>query len=147
MTDLEKNIMRPRTFNPSIFDDFFKPWNEWFSDRKGMVATVPAVNVTETNGKYQVMLAVPGLKKDDFHIDVDGNLVTISAETRTEKDERDEQFTRKEYNYSSFSRTFTLPENIDRDKIEAVYENGELKLVLPKKGDTPTAAKQQIKIS
>lgn len=147
MTDLEKNIMRPRTLNPSIFDDFFKPWNEWFSDRKGMVATVPAVNVTETDGKYQVMLAAPGLKKDDFHIDVDGNLVTISAETKTEKEEKKEQFTRKEYSYNSFSRTFTLPENIDRDKIEALYENGELKLMLPKKGDTPTAPKQQIKIN
>jgi HSP20 family protein len=147
MTDLEKTLMRPRTLNPSIFDDFFKPWNEWFSDRKGLVATVPAVNVTETDGKYQVMLAAPGLKKDDFHIDVDGNLVTISAETKTEKEEKEEQFTRKEYNYSSFSRTFTLPENIDRDKMEARYENGELKLVLPKKGNTPTAAKQQIKIN
>lgn len=133
--------------NPSIFDDFFKPWNEWFSDRKGLVNTVPAVNVTETDGKYQVMLAAPGLKKEDFHIDVDGNLVTISAETKTEKEEKEEQFTRKEYNYNSFSRTFTLPENIDRDKIEARYENGELKLVLPKKGNTPTAAKQQVKIN
>ncbi len=112
-----------------------------------MVATVPAVNVTETNGNYQVMLAAPGLKKDDFRIDVDGNLVTISAETTSEKEEQDKQFTRKEYNYSSFSRTFTLPENIDRDKIEAVYENGELKLMLPKKGNTPTAEKQQIKIN
>jgi HSP20 family protein len=147
MTDLEKTLMRPRTFNPSIFDDFFKPWNEWFSDRKGLVATVPAVNVTETDGNYQVMLAVPGLKKDDFHIDVDGNLVTISAETKAETEEKGAQFTRKEYNYSSFSRTFTLPENIDREKIEARYENGELKLVLPKKGNVPTADKQQIKIN
>jgi HSP20 family protein len=147
MTDLEKTLMRPMTFNPSVFDDFFKPWNEWFYDRKGKMATVPAVNITEGDGKYQVMLAAPGLKKEDFHIDVDGNLVSISAETKSEKEEKEEQFTRKEYSYSSFSRTFTLPENIDRDKIEAMYENGELKLVLPKKGGVQTPAKKEIKIN
>ena len=147
MTDLEKTLMRPASFNPSVFDDFFKPWNEWFSDRKKLMSTVPAVNVKESDGTYQVMLAAPGLKKEDFHIDVDGNLVTISAETKTEKTEKEEQFTRKEYNYNSFSRTFTLPENIDRDRIEARYENGELKLVLPKKGSQPAAPKQQITIN
>jgi HSP20 family protein len=147
MTDLEKTLMRPMTFNPSVFDDFFKPWNEWFYDRKGKMATVPAVNITEGDGKYQVMLAAPGLKKDDFHIDVDGNLITISAETKSEKEEKEEQFTRKEYNYTSFSRTFTLPENIDKDRIEAKYENGELKLVLPIKGNVKETAKQQIKIN
>lgn len=147
MTDLEKTLMRPRTFNPSVFDDFFKPWNEWFSDRKGMISTVPAVNVTESDGKYQVMLAAPGLKKEDFHIDIDGNLITISAETKSEKEEKEEQFTRKEYNYTSFSRTFTLPENINKESVEAKYENGELKLVLPKKGGVQTPAKQEIKIN
>jgi HSP20 family protein len=147
MTDLEKTLMRPRTFNPSVFDDFFKPWNEWFSDRKGVISTVPAVNVTESDGKYQVMLAAPGLKKEDFHIDIDGNLITISAETKSEKEEKEEQFTRKEYNYTSFSRTFTLPENINKESVEAKYENGELKLVLPKKGGVQTPAKQEIKIN
>ena len=147
MTDLEKTLMRPRTLNPSVFDDFFKPWNEWFFDKKGNMATVPAVNVKESDGNYQVMLAAPGLKKEDFHIDVDGNLVTISAETKSEKEEKEEQFTRKEYSYSSFSRTFTLPENIEQDKIEAKYENGELKLVLPKKGGVQTPAKKEIKIN
>lgn len=147
MADLEKTLMRPRTFNPSVFDDFFKPWNEWFVDRKGMMSTVPAVNVKESDGNYLVMLATPGLKKEDFHVDVDGNLVTISAETSMEKEEKEAQFTRKEYSYNSFSRTFSLPENIDRDKIEAMYENGELKLVLPKRMTRESAAKQQIKIN
>jgi HSP20 family protein len=147
MTDLEKTLMRPMTFNPSVFDDFFKPWNEWFYDKKGKMATVPAVNITESDGKYQVMLAAPGLKKDDFHIDVDGNLITISAETKSEKEEKEAQFTRKEYSYSSFSRTFTLPDNVEKDKIEATYENGELKLVLPVKEHAKEAAKQQIKIN
>jgi HSP20 family protein len=147
MADLEKTLMRPRTFNPSVFDDFFKPWNEWFSDKKGMMSTVPAVNIKESDGKYLVMLAAPGLKKEDFHIDVDANLVTISAGTASEKEEKEDQFTRKEYNYNSFARTFTLPENIERDKIEAMYENGELKLVLPKKTSSQSAAKQQIKIN
>ena len=139
--------MRPMTFNPSVFNDFFKPWNEWFMDKKGMMSSVPAVNIKEADGKYQVMLAAPGLKKDDFHVEVDGNLVTISAETKSEKEEKEDQYTRKEYSYSSFSRTFTLPENVEKDKIEARYENGELKLVLPKKENASKSNKQEIKIN
>ena len=135
------------TFNPSVFNDFFKPWNEWFMDKKGMMSSVPAVNIKEADGKYQVMLAAPGLKKDDFHVEVDGNLVTISAETKSEKEEKEDQYTRKEYSYSSFSRTFTLPENVEKDKIEARYENGELKLVLPKKENASKSNKQEIKIN
>src|SRR5688572_16161507 len=112
--------------NPSLFEDFFKPWNEWF-DNGGLLqkpSTLPAVNVTEDKDNYLVSLAAPGLKKEDFNIDVDGNMLTISSEKEEKKEEKDEKFTRKEYSYSSFSRSFTLPEDVKPDAIDARYENG-----------------------
>ncbi|MFI5129124.1 MAG: Hsp20/alpha crystallin family protein, partial [Chitinophagales bacterium] len=98
---------------PAFFDDFFKPWNEWFENGGNLwnrALTVPAVNITENKNDYQVSLAVPGMKKDDFKIDVNGNMLTISCENEENKEEKDKKFTRKEYNYSSFSRSFTLPD-------------------------------------
>ncbi len=120
---------------PALFDDFFKPWNEWFDD--GLAPfnrqlTIPAVNVSETKENFMVTLAVPGMKKEDFSIRIDGSMLTISCEKEEEKEEKDKMFNRKEYNYSSFSRSFTLPEDVLKDKIDAHYENGELKLILPK---------------
>ena len=106
---------------PSVFDDFFKPWNEWFDNGGllGRTINVPAVNITENKDEYQVSLAAPGLKKDDFNINVDGNMLTISSLKEDTKEEKDKRFTRKEYSYSSFSRSFTLPEEINKEKIEA----------------------------
>lgn len=120
---------------PIIFDDFFKPWNEWFDNGNlwGRTMNVPAVNITENKENYQVSLAVPGMKKDDFKIDIDGNMLTISSEQEENKEEKDKKFTRKEYSYSSFSRSFTLPEEINKEKIEAKYEEGVLKISLPRK--------------
>jgi HSP20 family protein len=74
-------------------------------------------------------LAAPGMKKDDFSIDVEGNLLTISAE----REEKDERHTRRKFNYTTFSRSFTLPEGVVKDRIDASYENGLLKLMLPKR--------------
>ena len=120
---------------PSLFDDFFKPWNEWFDDTRffSRVATIPTVNITENSNHYNVALAAPGLKKDDFKIDVDGNMLTISSEKEEKKEEKDEKYTRKEYSFSSFSRSFTLPEDVKEEAIEASYENGVLNLKLPRK--------------
>ncbi len=120
---------------PTVFDDFFKPWNEWFDSGNiwGRTMNIPAVNITETKDDYRVVLAVPGMKKDDFKIDVEGNMLTISSEKEETREEKDKKFTRKEYNYSSFSRSFTLPNEILKDKIEAKYEDGLLKISLPRK--------------
>ena len=132
---------------PSVFDDFFKPWNEWF---EGGLLThtlkVPAVNITEQKNEYLVSLAAPGLKKEDFKIDVDGNMLTISSEKEENKEEKDKKFTRKEYSYSSFSRSFTLPEEINQAKIEAKYEDGVLKISLPRKEGVNKPAAKQISV-
>jgi HSP20 family protein len=71
-----------------------------------------------------VSLAAPGMKKEDFKIDVDGNMLTISSEKEETKEEKEKKFTRKEYNYSSFSRSFTLPDEVNKEKIDAKYEDG-----------------------
>jgi HSP20 family protein len=133
---------------PSVFDDFFKPWNEWFDNGGfwGKVMNVPAVNITEQKNDYLVSLAAPGLKKEDFKIDVDGNMLTISSEKEESKEEKDKKFTRKEYNYSSFSRSFTLPEEINKEKIEAKYEDGVLRISLPRKEEAKKPAAKQIAV-
>lgn len=100
--------------------------------------TVPAVNVTENDQSYSVSVAAPGLEKEDFKIDLAGNMLIISAEE--EKEEKEGKYNRKEYNYSSFSRSFTLPEEVNREQIDAkAYENGVLKLVLREKEEVKKA--------
>lgn len=123
---------------PSVFDDFFKPWNEWFDNRDLLqnATMVPAVNITEDANQYKLTLASPGLKKDDFSIDVEGNMLTISVEKEEDTEEKGERYTRKEYSYSSFKRSFTIPEEVNREKIDATYEDGVLKLTLPKKEES-----------
>jgi HSP20 family protein len=102
--------------------------------------TMPAVNIVENKEDYMVSLAVPGMKKDDFNIDVEGNMLTISSEKEESKEEKEDKYTRKEYNYSSFSRSFTLPDEVNKEKIEAKYEDGVLKLMLPKKEEAKKLA-------
>jgi len=134
---------------PALFDDFFKPWNEWFDNGGNLFSrslTIPSVNITETNNEYQVALAAPGLKKDDFKIDVEGNMLTISSEKEETREEKEKKFTRKEYNYTSFSRSFTLPDEVNKEKIEARYEDGVLKLSLPRKEEAKKTTAKQIAV-
>jgi len=130
-----RSLIKNGDLFPSVFNDFFKPWNNWFETNAGTFAnvlTVPSLNIVENQNDFSISLAVPGMKKDDFKIDVEGTLLTISAETEERKQEKDGHFTRKEYNYSSFSRSFTLPEGVNKDKIDAAYTDGVLRLTLPK---------------
>lgn len=132
-----KALTRTGSYLPTVFDDFFRPWNEWVDTNSGglmgRVMTIPAVNVTENKDNYLVSLAAPGMKKDDFNIDVDGNILTISSEKEERKEDKDDKYTRNEYNYSSFSRSFTLPDEVNKEKIEAKYEDGVLKISMPRK--------------
>ena len=132
---MSKNALIKSEELPSLLDDFFKPWNEWFNNggQWAKPISMPAVNVTEDKDKYRVSLAAPGLKKSDFHVDIEGNMLTIRSEMESNKEQKEEKYTRKEYNYSSFRRSFTLPDDVKQEKIEATYEEGVLKLILPKK--------------
>ena len=129
-----KSLVKPSEMFPTVFEDFFKPWNEWFDNGGlyGRVMKVPSVNVTEGKDNYIVSLAAPGMKKNDFKIDIEGNMLSISCEKEESKEEKEKRYTRKEYSYSSFSRSFTLPDDVSKDKIEAAYEDGVLNLRLPK---------------
>lgn len=132
--DMTKTLTRVNDFLPDVLDDFFKPWNERFSGNLwGKMLTVPAVNIKETETEFNVSLAAPGLQKEDFHIDLNGNLLTISCEKEEKKEEKLEQMTRNEYNFTSFNRTFTVPEDVMMEKIEANYKDGILNIMLPKK--------------
>ena len=118
----------------SIFNDTF------FNDR--LVTRVPAVNISETAGDFHLELAVPGLKKEDFRISLDRNVLTISAEQQNENQEEGKRFSKKEFNYASFVRSFTLPELADPGRIEAAYEDGVLKVDIAKKEEAKMASRQ-----
>jgi HSP20 family protein len=146
LVNLKKNnVMRP-PFD-SIFDNFMHG-DLWTGFATG--TTVPAVNIKETNDKYEVQVASPGLKKEDFNIDVDNNVLTISSEKKEEKEEKEEKkgehITRKEFSFSSFKRSFSIPENVDVSKIDAAYKDGILTLALPKKEKKAEETKKKIAI-
>ena len=118
---------------PSLFDEFFK--NNWFdhSDFTMQGNTMPSVNVRENDDNYELEVAAPGLKKNDFKVELDNNILKISAEIEDKKENTEDHFTRREFNYQSFSRTFHLPENkVDSGKIVAKYNDGILYVKLPK---------------
>lgn len=121
---------------PNLFDDFFTRdlWDWGNSNFSNSGTTVPAVNVKETNEAFEVNMAAPGMNKEDFKVELNNNLLTISSEKKTENEEKEgERFTRREYSYQSFQRSFQLSQDVDADKIEAKYENGVLRLVIPKR--------------
>lgn len=141
------SAVRPFLGLTPTFNDFFEPWNEWFQDGfAGKQLSLPKVNITEDKTGYNLELAAPGLHKKDFKIDVEGNVLTVSAKREENKEEKDKQYTRQEYNYSYFSRSFTLPDGVEQNKIEASYDGGILKLTLPKDGKTAKANNKSIAI-
>jgi HSP20 family protein len=148
---------------PMLFDDFFNRdlfnWNNsnfsdtninWnnsnFSDTN---TTIPAVNIKETAENYEVEVAAPGMTKKDFKVELDGNLLSISSEKSNQKEEKEgERYSRKEFSYQSFQRTFNLQKDVvDIDKIEARYENGLLHLLIPKKDEVKQKPPRLIQIS
>jgi HSP20 family protein len=118
----------------SIFNDTF------FNDR--MVARVPAVNISETAENYHLELAAPGLKKQDFKISLDRQVLNISVEQRNESNEEGKRFSKKEFSYTSFVRSFALPELADQNRIEATYADGVLKVDIAKKEEAKMASRQ-----
>ena len=117
-----------------------------FNDFTGI--SMPAVNIRETADNYEVEVAAPGMQKGDFNINLDNNLLTISSERQhEEKNVEEERFTRREFSYSSFRRTFTLPETVNAEKISAKYKDGILIIDLPKKDHAKKKPARTIKIS
>jgi len=145
---MTKALTRVNDIFPEMLDDFFKPWNERLTGNIwGKMLTMPAVNISENKDNFLVSLAAPGLQKEDFHVDLNGNTLTISCEKEEQKEDKLEKTTRKEYSFTSFNRSFTLPEDILMEKIEATYADGILNIVLPKKEEAKKpVAQKNIKI-
>jgi HSP20 family protein len=135
---------------PRLFDRFFEgdlfDWsNRNFSDTN---TTLPSVNIKESSDAFDVEVAAPGFSKDEFKIELDNDLLTISSEKKVENETKEgESFSRREFSYQSFSRSFTLPNTVNSDKIGAKYENGILKVSIPKKEEARPKPAKQIQIS
>jgi HSP20 family protein len=127
---------------PSVFDldtDLF--------DSDGGSLLVPNANIVESEKDFHIELAAPGLDRKDFKVEVENGVLSISAKKEEEKKEENKNYKRREFSYNSFSRSFTLPENCHSDKIDAKYENGLLKVTLPKKEITISKPAKEIKVS
>ena len=135
---------------PSFFDKFFEgnlmDWNNW--NYSSTDTTLPAVNVKEDNDSYMIEVAAPGMTKEDFKVDYENGRLTISSELKNESKEKDGNYTRREFSYQSFQRSFTVPENIvNGDKIAASYKDGILQISLPKREEVKPKPAREIKIS
>lgn len=135
----------PLLGNGSWLSDLFD--NEKFFDSDWLKRqSLPAVNVKETEKNYQIELSAPGRSKKDFNIAAENGVLTISSEKKEEREEKEKEYTRKEFSYSSFSRSFTLPENANEDDIQANYTDGILKLEVGKKMIGQPKAKKAIEV-
>jgi HSP20 family protein len=128
-------------YMPNFFDDDFLPM---LSNR---TSSMPSVNIREDEKNYSLDLAVPGINKNDLKIDINEDVLTISSENKSEKEEDSDGYKRKEFSYSSFCRSFYIPENVNRDKIEANYKDGVLSVILPKQDEEKAKLSRQITIS
>ena len=134
--------------NERWLTDFFDTDRFFDSDllKMASVPQLPMVNIIEEEKEFVVEMAAPGMTKKDFNIAIENGLLTISAENKVETEEVKKNFTRKEFNFNSFTRTFTMPEIVNEEKIDATYENGILKLHLGKKMLTKVPPKKAIAV-
>jgi HSP20 family protein len=150
-----KSLTKKNGGVPSLFQDFFSN-NPLFKrdlfdfdmdmppSRLGI--NVPTANITENPKEYLVELAAPGLDRKDFNIEFEDQTLKISAEKETEEKEEKDQYSRKEYSFNSFMRSFYIPQAIKDDKIEAKYENGVLRITMPKQKETDAKATHKIEV-
>ncbi len=133
------------TFFPTLMEELFRP--DWMGGIQNSTSmTVPPVNIRETDNSYEVELSAPGKRKEDFNIEIDNDLLTISSEFKNENSTEEGKFTRREFSFSSFKRSFTLPETVKEDDISASYESGILRITLPKREEALPKPKRQIDI-
>jgi HSP20 family protein len=137
---------------PSLFEEFFnRDWlDSSLSTWKTTGATLPAVNVRETNDHFLIEVAAPGMKRDNFKVELQNNMLTISseAEEHSEEQDNDGNYTRKEFSYQSFQRSFALPENkVEGDRISAKYKDGILHVSVPKREEAKIKPPKQITVA
>ncbi len=138
--------MLRRSSLPDLVDEFFgRDFMGNFDEQTGV--NMPAVNIIEGKDEFNIEVAAPGLDKKDFNIDLDHNVLTISSEKKDEKKEDNKKFMRREFSYTSFKRSFTLPNTVEADKIAATHKDGVLTISIPKKEEAKERPPRQIKIS
>lgn len=135
---------------PSLLNNFIQ--DDWLDSTLSKLrtgsATLPAANIRETNEDYRIELAAPGMRKDDFKIELNRDVLTIAAELETKNESELDEYTRREFSYEAFQRSFTLPENrINGERITARYEDGILEIVVPKRDEVKAKPARQISIS
>ncbi|WP_128547482.1 Hsp20/alpha crystallin family protein [Larkinella soli] len=140
------NPMLKNSHLPSLIENFFGRDLDGFFAANQTVNHLPAVNVAEHKDGFRIEVAAPGLKREDFKLNLDHNNLTISASGETSEARQEEKYTRREFSYSSFQRTFTLPTSIDTEKIQASYNDGVLKIELPKREEAKVKPARQIEI-
>ena len=132
----------------NLFDDlFYGDFPTIFSSNFTEDISMPKVNIKELDDSFIIEMAVPGMKKSDFEVNLDNNTLSISAKTELEESENENGFVRREFSYSSFNRNFTLPETVDDSKIDAKYSDGILSINIPKKDEAKRKPNRVIDIS
>ncbi|MFO7369221.1 MAG: Hsp20/alpha crystallin family protein [Bacteroidales bacterium] len=140
-------LLRTKTAWPNLVEEFFNGDNfPRFFDNETRY-TLPAVNIIEGKEDYKIEVAAPGLNKEDFKVNLENNLLTISSEKEEKQEEKEEKVMRREFSYCSFSRSFTLPQTVNADKIRATHKDGILQVVVPKKEEAREKPAREIKIS
>lgn len=129
---------------PALMNEIFKP--DWFGGTQNVRTALPAVNIKENEENFELELFVPGRDKKDFTVELDDSILTISSELKEEKNDSKDNYTRREFSISSFTRSFTLPETVAMDKVDAVYEGGILRFNLPKKEEALPKPKRLIEL-
>lgn len=138
--------LKNTTFIPSWVDDFL-PGTQWPDLETKLGVTMPAVNINEDDNQFIIDVAAPGMEKKDFKLELNHNVLTISAEKEEEKEEKKRKFSRREFNYASFRRSFTLPNMVNEEGIKATYQNGVLSISIPKKEEAKVKPLKQIDIA
>ncbi|RYE35989.1 MAG: Hsp20/alpha crystallin family protein [Sphingobacteriaceae bacterium] len=134
-------VKKASTVNPWFTDVFESVFNDaHLTDR--LPSRVPAINIAETDADFQIELAAPGLKKENFKINIEKTVLSISAERKNENAEESKKYSKREFSYASFTRSFNLPETIDHQKIDAAYTDGVLKLTIAKKEEAKVQARE-----
>lgn len=148
MSLIKRNGLLSEAF-PALFDDFFgcELFNWGNNNYSSTSTTVPSVNIRESNDNFEVGVAAPGMQKNDFQIQLDGNTLTISSNRQHKQEKTEEGYTRREFSYQSFQRSFLLPKDVVNDEgIVARYENGLLMLTIPKKEEVKQKPPRRIEI-
>ncbi|AXG70275.1 spore protein SP21 [Kordia sp. SMS9] len=144
------NIVKRRNADfPSIFDELFQ--TDWFGGMANPATatkgTIPATNIKETADNFILEVAAPGKTKEDFKLSLDHDVLTISTEEKKEETKKEDNYTRREFSFSAFTRSFKLPQTVNKEEINATYTDGILHVTLPKREEDKVKPKRLIEIS